>query len=458
MEKEINHQFVTEGNLFPAILKLSVPIILSSFINTLYNLVDTYWLGRIGPDELAAITLVTPLQQMTTSFGAGITAAGAILLTQFIGAKEYKEAKKMLAQLAVYALGFSLLLAVLAVTFASPIIHWLGTNGEIFHLGKSYFSIVMMDLPFLIMIQIYGGVRQAQGDTRTPLFLNLLGVIINIILDPLFIVTFQWGVAGAAWATLGAKIPGALLAYWLLQDRKKEVHLDFADYQYDKETAQKIIQIGLPVASGGALMQFGYVLMTRSVWEYGSLSVAAYGIGNRINSLVTMPSNALGSATATIVGQNVGAGKWDRAEKGYKLTMGMAVGFLIIGGMILSRDRVAIAAVSVFTSDPEVTQLASQYLKILAIYCFANGVYNTTVGIFSATGHTVITMAVDASRLWVFRFGTLYLFQSILNWGVESIWYSVVWSNALAAGTMYIFYLLGLWKKNKVSKHSKVTP
>lgn len=446
----MNPQFVTEGELLPTILQLSVPIILSSLVNTLYNLVDTFWLGKIGPNELAAITIVTPLQQMTTSFGAGITASGAILLTQFIGAKDYKEAKKMLAQLAVYALGFSLFLSILAIRFADPILIWLGTDTEIFRLGKSYFTIVMMDLPFLIMIQIYGGVRQAQGDTKTPFFLNLLGVLINLVLDPLFIITMQWGVAGAAWATLAAKVPGALLAYWLLSNRKKEVHLNFSAYSYDKETARKIIQIGLPVASGGALMQFGFVLMTRSVWQYGPLSVAAYGIGNRINSLVTVPSNALGSATATIVGQNVGAKKWKRAEKGYKLTMGIAVGFLMVGGIILSQEQVAIRAVSIFTSDKEVTRLASQYLRILSIYCFVNGIYNTTVGLFSATGHTVITMVVDASRLWIFRFGTLYVFQKMLNFGVESIWYSVVWSNALAAIVMYVFYLLGIWKKNKV--------
>src|SRR5699024_5556274 len=107
--------------LTAAILQLSIPIVLSSFVNTLYNLVDTYWLGKVGPDELAAITLVTPLQQMTTAFAAGVTAAGAILLTQFLGAKQHQKAREMLAQLSVYALGFSCLLAMIGFVFSGSI-------------------------------------------------------------------------------------------------------------------------------------------------------------------------------------------------------------------------------------------------------------------------------------------------------------------------------------------------
>lgn len=455
MTKEKEYNYVTDGKLLPTILRLSIPIVLSSFINTLYNLVDTYWLGKIGSNEMAAITLVTPIQNIVIQLGAGVTTAGAILLSQYMGARDQTKAKNMLAQLAVYALGLALVFSLISVAFAGPIVRWLGTDDTILMLARTYFWIVMMDLPFYIIVQLYAAVRQSQGDTKTPLYLHMVGVAINMVLDPLFMVVWRWGIAGAAWATLLAKIPGALLAFRLLTDRQKEVHLDFRRFRYDWEDLGQIIRIGLPTASGGALMQFGFLLMTRSVWQYGAQAVAAYGIGNRINGLITMPSNAMGSAVATIVGQNVGAGKWQRAERGFKQAVAMSVTFLLIGGITLSRPEMSAAAVSLFTEDQVVAQLGSEFLSVLALYCFVNGIYNSAMGLFQATGHTVITMVVDSARLWVFRFATLFVFQTLMGWGVESIWYSVVVSNALSALILLLLYSMGIWKKNKVMQASE---
>ncbi len=450
MAKKYNRELILSGSMLTAILSLAIPVIFNSLIQTMYNLTDTYWLGKIGTDHMAAITVVSPIQSIVMNFGGGITSAGAILISQYVGAKDEKNASAMVNQLFACSMIFSIVCAFLCCILTPVMVRALGAEGNVFTYGRIYLQIVLLDMPFLFMINLFTAVHQAQGDTVKPLILNTFGVVLNMILDPLFMVVLRWGVAGAALATLTAKVPCAIIALCVLRKKTNPIHLKMKGFKFDLEKIKQIVRIGLPTAIGSSTMQFGFVLMSKSVLAYGTTAVAAYGIGNRVNSLITTASNAMGSATATIVGQNMGAGQIDRADKGYRLARNMIVVFLAIGGMILSRPAIARPIVSVFSSDEAVIQLGIDYLVIMAIYCWTNGIYNTTMGLFQGTGHTMITMLVDASRLWVFRFATLFVCQSILHMGVESIWYCVVISNALSALVLYILYWTKIWKKNNV--------
>ena len=158
-------------------------------------------------------------------------------------------------------------------------------------------------------------------------------------------------------------------------------------------------------------MQFGFLLMTKNVNAYGPTATTAYGIGNKINSIITMPASGIGSAISTIVGQNMGAGNIKRTDKSYHIALRIGAVFLFICGMIF---------------------------------------YNVTQGLFQGCGHTMITMAVDATRIWIFRFLTLWVCANVLGMGVESVWYAVVVSNATSALILYILYWTGIWKKSTI--------
>jgi Na+-driven multidrug efflux pump len=227
------------------------------------------------------------------------------------------------------------------------------------------------------------------------------------------------------------------------------VYLDLRKLKFQKDKLKSILVIGLPTAIGGSTMQFGFLLMSKNVLKYGTQAMAAYGIGNKVNGVITLPSNGIGSAVATIVGQNVGAKQLDRAEQGYKLSRRISVIFLFIGGMILSRTPVSTAIVSIFSDDPEVIGMAADFLSVMAFWCFTNGVYNSSMGLFQGSGHTEVTMIIDASRLWIFRFATLFVCESWLHMGVRSVWYSVVVSNGISALLLWIVYKTGYWKKKR---------
>lgn len=441
---------ILNGSLIHAILMLAIPVMINSFIQSMYNLTDTFWLGKIGTDSQAAITLVSPIQNILINFGMGITTAGAILISQYLGARQDKQANSMANHICLCSIVFAFVCAGICWLSTPSIVKWLGAEGIIYEYGISYLRIVVLDLPFLFMINLYTSVKQSQGDTIRPLLLNVLGVSINLVLDPLFLLVFNWGISGAALATLLAKIPSAVLAIVVLHSKKQTVRIQFKNFKFERSKMSAILKIGLPTAIGGSTMQFGFLLMTKNVNAYGTVATTAYGIGNKINSIITMPANGIGSAISTIVGQNFGAGNIHRADKSFHIALRIGAVFLFVCGMILSRPFIAEPIVRFFTSDEAVVPLATDFLSIMAFCCWTNAFYNVTQGLFQGSGHTLITMLVDATRIWIFRFVTLWFCASILHMGVESVWYAVVVSNATSALILYILYWTGIWKKRTV--------
>ena len=447
---EKNIKLILQGSMGKAILALAVPVVINSFLQTMYNLTDTYWLGQLGTNELAAINLVSPLQQIVVNFGSGLTVAGAVLIAQLIGASKKEEAASMASQIFVCAMIFSIICAGVIAIFTPTVVNWLGADELTAKVANVYLRIVILDMPFLYMVNIFAAIRQAQGDTVSPMFLNLTGILLNVILDPLLMIVIHWGAAGAALATVIAKAVPAMISLVILKRDTTGVRIRLKGFRFEKSKMKSILTVGLPTAIGGSTMQLGFLLMSRNVYVYGTGAMAAYGIGNKVNGLITLPSNGIGSAVATIVGQNIGANQIDRAEKGYKIARRVSVIFLFVGGLILSRPFLSEAIVGLFLTDEEVIAMAADFLSIMALWCFTNGVYNSTSGLFQGSGHTEVTMAVDATRLWVFRFATLYVCENWLHMGVRSIWYSVVVSNALSSVILYVVYRTGLWKKKRV--------
>ena len=452
MKKELNREEILNGSLFKVIVALAVPVVINSLLQTMYNLTDTFWLGKLGTDELAAINLVTPVQNMIVNFGSGFTVAATVLISQYLGARKDEDAMSMANQAYVCAMGFALICAILCVCFSPAVVRWLGGQEDIYTYGKLYLQLVVLDMPFLYTVNMFAAIHQAQGDTVSPMLLNFMGICINMLLDPLLMMVFHLGVAGAAFATVFAKAVPAVIAFVLLIRKKQGIYLDLLHVKFEKDKLKNIVVVGLPSAIGGSTMQLGFLLMTKSVLVYGKQAMAAYGIGNKVNGLISLPASGIGSATSIIVGQNVGANQIERAQQGYRIARRIAVVFLLIGGLILSRNPVSTAIVRIFSKDEQVVAYAADFLSIMAFWCFTNGIHDTTSGLFKGSGHTMVNMVVDISRLWIFRLGTLFVCQNILHLGVRSVWFSVVISNGIAAFALWITYLTGIWKRKKIKK------
>ena len=276
--KKYNPDLILHGNLIRAILSLAIPVVINSFLQTMYNLTDTYWLGKIGTEQLAAINLVTPMQNIITNFGSGITVAGAVLIAQYIGAGEKEDARSMANQIFICAMGFAVVCAALCFLGTPAIVNWLGADGGTAYYARVYLRVVIWDMPFLYMVNIFSAVHQAQGDTVRPMLLNLGGITLNLFLDPFFMIILDMGTAGAALATLLAKAVPATVAFILLCRPENDICLNRRYMQLQREKLGMILKVGLPTAIGGSTMQLGFLLMSKNVFVYdGSLRYRQQG-------------------------------------------------------------------------------------------------------------------------------------------------------------------------------------
>ena len=275
--KKYNPDLILHGNLIRAILSLAIPVVINSFLQTMYNLTDTYWLGKIGTEQLAAINLVTPMQNIITNFGSGITVAGAVLIAQYIGAGEKEDARSMANQIFICAMGFAVVCAALCFLGTPAIVNWLGADGGTAYYARVYLRVVIWDMPFLYMVNIFSAVHQAQGDTVRPMLLNLGGITLNLFLDPFFMIILDMGTAGAALATLLAKAVPATVAFILLCRPENDICLNRRYMQLQREKLGMILKVGLPTAIGGSTMQLGFLLMSKNVFVYGTLRYRQQG-------------------------------------------------------------------------------------------------------------------------------------------------------------------------------------
>lgn len=446
-----NTELILHGSLVRAVLSIAIPVVINSFLQTMYNMTDTYWLGKLGVDYLAAINLVSPVQSTVINFGSGVTVAGAVMISQYIGAGKAEMAKKIANQIFTVAMLFAVVCAMVIAVATPGIVRWMGADDDYFAHAVTYLRLVILDMPFLFMVNIYQSTRQAQGDTFTPMLLNFLGIGINMVLDPLLMLALHLNAAGAALATVFSKMVPACIGFFLLLPRPKEaICFDRRYLRPEIACLRDIVRIGLPTALGSSFMQFGFILMSRNVNAYGKMAMAAYGIGNKVNGLISLPSTGIGSAVSTITAQNMGAQQPERARRGYLLSMSMVLVFLLVSGFILSRPAISTAAVSIFSDEAEVIPLAADFLSIMAFWCWTNSIHDATRGLLQGSGHTFLPVAVDMTRLWVLRFATLWFCETVLHMGVRSVWYSVVVSNGLSSVMLLILYFTGIWRKNTI--------
>ena len=207
-----NRDLILHGSLVKAVFAIAIPVVVNSFLQTMYNLTDTYWLGQLSVDYLAAINLVSPVQNTVINFGSGVTVAGAVMISQYIGAGKPEMARKIANQIFTVAMLFSLLCASVMAVATPGIVGWMGAAPDYFDHAVTYMRLVVLDMPFLFMVNIYQSIRQAQGDTVRPMLLNLLGIAVNMVLDPLLMVVLHWNAAGDRVREDGARVHRVLPA------------------------------------------------------------------------------------------------------------------------------------------------------------------------------------------------------------------------------------------------------
>lgn len=449
--KQNKSQLILSGNMYKVLISLSIPIMINSVIQTLYNLVDGIWVSKISSVHFAATTFVWPINFFFIAIGLGISIAGTSLLSRFIGADEVDKTKEYASQLIAISTILSIVFAIFGYIFTPEILKMVGAEGDILRYGSIYLKITFLDMPFLFLYFNINSILTSQGDTVTPTVLSGISAILNIILDPIFIFTFNMGIAGAAWATLISRALLALFGFIHLIRGNSKIIPNFRGFKFNKEILKEIFNIGLPASIGQIGASVGFMALNGFIVSYGTATMAAFGMVNRVTSLVMQPAMGVGSALTAVVGQNLGAENEDRASESYKKASTIALTIGIIGAILILVFNEQIVNLFIQSEDdPNVILESISYMKFVSISMPLMGMFSVYQGIFQGSGNTRYSMAMEIGRLWLVRLPMILIFKHFTNIGSSGIWFAMSFSNLIVCIYGYIMFAKNGWKRRNI--------
>lgn len=442
-KKKENH---TEGSLFYSLFSLAIPIILANAFQTAYQLIDTFWLGRLGANAVAAVSISFPVLFLVLSVGGGLTLAGTVIVSHYKGAEDQRGVNFSSAQTVFIIFIVSILLSVIGYTTAEPLMGLVGAGPDIFVDSVGYFQISSIGFVFLFMFYVFQSLMRGIGNVLLPMYIIIVTVFLNLVLDPLFIFGFGpipgYGVAGAAVASVITQGLSALAGLLILLRGNKGIKIHWSDMTIDLPWIKRMFDLGIPASIEQSARAAGMTMMVIIVASFGSHVVAAYGIGARILSLVIVPALGLSIATTTLVGQNIGAGKIKRAEKIGDLSGNIAFWGLSVTGLLLFLVAEPLTAFFV-PNDRAVIQDGALFIKIMAPSFGLLGVQQIFNGVFNGAGFTKASMLISILSLWILRFPLAYLLSYNTSLGFEGIWWAFPASNLIAAIVTFGYYKMG---------------
>ena len=445
---------LTDGPILPALLTLAWPIVLSNLLQTAYNLADTFWVGQLGEEAVAALSLGFPIIFLFISLGSGLTIAGTALVAQNVGAENQEEANFLASQTLGFVGILSVGLSILGYYLCEPVVILLGAEAEVLPHAVTYLQTWFIGIPTVYVFFVFQSLVRGYGDTINPMKLMLVSTTLNIILDPFLI--FGWGffpamgVQGAAVATISSRGLASLAGLYLLYSGKLGIQIDTSALWPRYQTAKKLLSIGVPAAAEQSMKALGITVMTGIVAAFGTSTLAAYGIGNRIASVVYLPSFGLAQATSSMVGQNLGARKEDRAERTVWTSSKIAFGVLAIlsvGTFIWARP---LSGIFLTPDDVQALNLSADYIRIQSLGFAFLGVLNIKNGAFRGAGRTVTAMVFGILSLLGLRVPLAFVLSHFTWLDTDGLWWAVAAANIIGGILATYWFSFGHWKQRLV--------
>ena len=449
-----NKNELLTGSITRALLKLSVPIVLANLLQTAYQLTDLFWLGRLGDTAVAAVALCFPIAFFFLSLGIGLTLAGSILVAQYKGKGSQEKVDFVVGQSVALTLIAALLMSVLGYIFSPTVIDLMNPEKLVAEAAVDYLHVTFIGMVFVFGFMSFQALLRGVGEVRLPALIVLGTVLLNLIVDPLFILGWgplpALGVAGAAWATAFTQSLAFWVALILLTKGSHGLHLRFENLRLRFTMVKKIFALGLPSSVEMSARSLGMVMMTFLIAAFGTTVTAAYGIGHQSLSFVILPAIGLAMATTTLVGQNIGAGQIERAEKVAQKSALLGFMILSVAGILIFLLAELIANIFVPGEEAVIAESVT-FVRIMAFSFGFLGIQKSLAGVLQGAGKTGTTMIIVIISLWVFQIPFAYFLSHYTDLGVKGLWLSIPISNVLTTVIITLVYLTGGWKKKRIT-------
>jgi len=440
-----NNVEILEGNISKGLIKLAIPIMATSFLQMAYNLIDLIWIGKLGSLEVAAVGTAGFLMWLGMSLVIFSKVGAEVFVSQAIGKNDKLEAKNSARSAIQLVIAFGIFYAFILIVFNKYLIAFFNIeNVYVVDMARDYLKIIGIGVVFAFMNPVFTGIYNGYGDSKTPFRINAIGLIINIILDPILIFYFKMGVSGAAIATIIGQITVALIFI----SKIKYGHDIFNEFNLFKEVdfnkMKKIIKLGMPISLRSGLFTIIAMIIARIIASWGPVPIAVQKIGSQIEALSWMTSEGFATATSTYIGQNYGAKNYSRIKTVYyKSIIIMTIIGIIVTLFFLIFPR---QIFSVFLREEEALKEGIIYLRILGISQLFMCLEITTSGAFNGLSKTIYPSII--SIVFNFLRIPMALMLSMTVLGLSGIWWSITISSIIK-GVFAVVGFMYLIKKYK---------
>ncbi|NCA77126.1 MAG: MATE family efflux transporter [Alphaproteobacteria bacterium] len=447
--KDLSHG--AEGRL---IFRFAIPMLLGQLFQQLYHVVDSIIVGRyIGKIALAAVGTSAPIIFLLVSFVVGITMGFTIVISQYFGAKKMDQVKKAIDTLYIFMFFTSILVSIAGILVAPSIFRMIDLSPEIVPGAALFLNIFLTGMIFLFMFNGTSAILRGLGDSKTPLYFLVGSVVLNIILDLIFVPVFHWDIAGVAVASVISVAAAFIFQIAYLNTYHPVVKFSFRDFSFDREIFRKSIRIGLPTGFQQTFVAAGMVGLYWIVNQFGVDANAAYSAAGRIDSFAAIPAMSFSIALSTFVGQNLGANRLDRVRIGLRSTVFMTSGFSVFTSLVMVIFGKYL--MQMFTTDPVVISMGYEYLIIIGSSYILFSLMFVVNGVLRGAGDTLIPMFISLFSLWIVRLPVAYVMSKNPGIGVSGIWWSIPIGWLSGVILYWGYYRMGRWKDKVVVKSAE---
>ncbi len=443
---------ITEGSIVRAIAALTGPMLIGAVLQNLQSLIDLFWVGRLGPTAVASVAMSGTILMVLFPMLMGLSTGTLALVARAVGAGNIDDASKAASQSIFLAVVLGVLTGLVGWHYSEAMFRLMRAAPDVLEAGESYLRISLLGSFTIFVLFIGSAALQGAGDTLTPTYVMAGSNVLNIVLNPLLIFGVgpfpRLGVAGSALATLIAQTVAALAVVHILFSGRAHLHVKISEWRPDFALSWRILRIGIP---GSGQMLSRSLMNAAMMWivaSCGTAAVAAYGTGFRFHMIILMPAFALGGAAATMVGQNLGAGKPDRAHRAAWIATLLDVGFMAVAGVILM--LFAAPLMGFFNHDADVIEIGARYLRIVSpFYLFAAlGIVHGRA--LNGAGDSMAPMIITVVSLWGLQVPLALFLARIWQPATHGIWWAMGLAMMVNGLMMGAWFELGRWRHKKV--------
>ncbi len=449
-----------EGPIGKSLLTLALPITLANALQSGYQLTDAFWVGRLGAAAVASVAVSFPVTFLIIALGSGLAIAGATLSAQYMGAGKQEMVDHVAGQTMLMVVITSFLLGGAGFIAAPYLLHAMKVAPDVYHDALGFMRASFVGIVFVFGYAMFQALMRGVGETKLPLYIVLGTVLLNFMLDPLFI--FGWGpipatgVMGAAIATATTQALAAAVGIVIMLRGKNGIHLHWGNLKPDFEYIHRALKLGLPGSIELSTRGLSLIVLSFFAASFGTLTTAAYGVGSNILQVVMIPAMGISMAVSTIVGQNMGAGKVDRASR--TAILGALVSFagLTLAGVVAWFFAPHIVRFFV-PHDEAVIAESARYVRIMSLAWGGIGISFAFISVFRACGKMVMAMAISLLSQWTVQFPLVWFLAKHTSLHARGLWWSFPISSITGAIFSAVPFFTGGWKTKRLTEEIKLT-